>query len=154
KKAVDDKQTAGVAIAAARAGGVVYDRAFGDATPSTRFRFASVSKMITAVAALRLVEDGKLDLDAPIAPFLDGKLAGMTVGQLLSHTSGLADFREAVEAGARSPADVVAKVDAQPRAAPPGAELRYANVNFYLLGLVVAKASGRPLAETIGRLVL
>ena len=65
-------------------------------TVGTRFRTASISKMFTAVAILRLVQEGKLNLDDPIGrivPALAGKpVAHVTIQQLLTHTSGTGDI--------------------------------------------------------------
>jgi methyl acetate hydrolase len=87
--------------------GLLYEGAAGDATPDTMFRFASMTKAMASVAALALVEEGRLDLDAPVASVLpefgelevlegfDGDTPRLrppatqaTIRQLFTHTSG------------------------------------------------------------------
>src|SRR5690606_38535877 len=92
----------GAAVAVVRGGRTVHVRGFGEATPGvpvtpqTAFQLASVSKSFTALAVMQLVEDGKVDLDAPVRAYLpwfrladEGAAAAVTVRHLLSHTSGL-----------------------------------------------------------------
>ena len=98
---MEQRKIPGLAVAVVRDGQVAWTGFYGmadleNAIPvgrETVFRFASVSKAITAVAALRLVEAGKLSLDAPAAKFFvagEGRFdAAMTVRHLLSHQSGL-----------------------------------------------------------------
>ncbi len=92
----------GLAIAIVRNGRVLFIAGYGAArdgepvTPTTQFRLASLSKSFTAVAALQLVEAGKVLLDAPVSRYVPefaagGQSAGITVRQLLNQTSGLAD---------------------------------------------------------------
>ncbi len=92
----------GLAIAIVRNGRVSFIAGYGAArdgepvTPTTQFRLASLSKSFTAVAALQLVEAGKVLLDAPVSRYVPefaagGQSAGITVRQLLNQTSGLAD---------------------------------------------------------------
>jgi CubicO group peptidase (beta-lactamase class C family) len=81
-----------------------HTRAFGDADPEWpqphvvdgRFRIASITKPFTAVLTLRLVQAGKLRLDAPLSEYLPEYRkdvgARVTVEQLLNHTSGIPDF--------------------------------------------------------------
>lgn len=69
---------------------------FVPATPATIFRLASVSKPITAVAVMQLVEQGKIDLNAPVQKYLPQfpkKKYPVTVKQLLSHTSGIRHYQ-------------------------------------------------------------
>ena len=70
------------------------------ATTDTRFRIASVSKMLTTTAIMQLVDEGSIELDQPFAgqlgldgPFADPRIGTITVRQLLSHTSGFAASR-------------------------------------------------------------
>ncbi|HEY4608934.1 MAG TPA: serine hydrolase domain-containing protein, partial [Ilumatobacteraceae bacterium] len=93
--------SAGTAVI--RNGEVLHAAAFGmenpleakPATAATRFRLGSVSKVLTSVAVMQLVEEGKIQLDEPFAaqldrdgPFVDPRIATITVRQLLSHISG------------------------------------------------------------------
>ena len=86
-------------------GQVVFEDAYGladvehgvAATPNTRYRTASISKWMTATAAMQLVEDGKLDLDAPIqqyCPEFPDKRWTITTRHLLTHTSGIRHYAD------------------------------------------------------------
>ena len=81
-----------------------YERGYGladvenevPATPQTMYRLASISKMLTAVAVLQLVESGELDLDAPIQTYVPGfpqKQAPVTCELLLKHQSGIRHYK-------------------------------------------------------------
>src|SRR5690349_2368487 len=151
---------AGVSLAVARDGEVVFARGWGGAAleprapagARTRYRIQSVSKLITAVAVLRLVEDGQLALAEPIAKWFPELPAGVTVAHLITHTSGLADFWRLdayKQAPPARPVDVVPLLAAAPADFAPGARFDYANSNFLLLGLIVERVSGRALADVL-----
>ena len=74
----------GAQVAVVADGAVRWSGAYGDAAPDTRFQVASVSKVVAAHTAVRLAEEGRLDLDAPVR----GRPAGVTLRRLLSHTAG------------------------------------------------------------------
>ncbi|MGH8205033.1 MAG: serine hydrolase domain-containing protein [Steroidobacteraceae bacterium] len=123
-------------------------------TPATNFRLASVSKQFTAAAVLLLAEDDRLGLDDPVRKWLPELLAaadGVTIRQLLTHTSGLVDYEEIIPAlmtGQLHDADVLALLQSQDRTYfPPGTAYRYSNSGYALLALVVERASGRSFAE-------
>lgn len=65
------------------------------ATPATVYLWFSMTKIVTATAAMTLVENGRLELDAPVADYVDGlrapRASQPTVGQLLTHTAGLSN---------------------------------------------------------------
>ncbi len=92
RRAVEDAGLPGAQLAVAREGEVVLDVAFGDATPSDRIVIFSCSKAIVAAAIWRLLGDGRLELDAPVADVLDGFGANgkeaITAHHLLTHTGG------------------------------------------------------------------
>lgn len=102
-EAMRAQQIPAVTVAVMTADRIVYSRAFGTAdlensvaaTPETLIRTGSIAKSITAVAALTLVESGKLSLDAPVqrycAPF-PAKQWPITTRELLSHTSGIRHY--------------------------------------------------------------
>lgn len=129
-----------------------------------RWRIASLTKSVTAVAALQLVARGLLDLDRPLAEVLPGRIpdaAGITARRLLQHTSGLYNYTDS--AGFRFPADYVHRpftpaelvdiaVEHGP-VAPPGRGWGYSNTNYALLGMIVEELTGEPLPETFRRRV-
>lgn len=144
---------------------IVYAQAFGRRavvpadeamTLDTIFDLASLTKAVaTTPAVLRLVERGRLDLDAPAARYwpafaAEGKDT-ITVRQLLSHTSGLPagiDLRHA-----RRPADVLRLLAAVKPVAKPGGDPLYSDVNFAVLGELVRRVSGQSLAACFARQV-
>jgi D-alanyl-D-alanine carboxypeptidase len=119
-----------------------------------RFRIASISKVITAIVVLQLVEAGQLGLDEAVggrlaelvgASVSDPQVATITVRQLLSHTGGFPSYQSAFFGGRYDSCPAVAK-DALARRviAAPGARYVYSNLNFCLLGLLVEQIAGRP----------
>ncbi|GAA2703161.1 serine hydrolase domain-containing protein [Actinoplanes palleronii] len=134
-----------------------------------RFRIASVTKAFTAVIALQLVAEHRLDLRQSVQHYLPGVLPGsyppITVGQLLDHTSGLpfslVDAQNADPAWVVAhrfdywtPAQVVASAVAQPLAFAPGTEQRYNGVNYFLTGLIIEKVGGHSYAEELDRRIV
>ncbi|WP_170037441.1 serine hydrolase domain-containing protein [Georgenia soli] len=128
--------------------------------PDDAFRIGSITKTFTAVMVLQLVDAGAVALDDPVSAYLpDAPLVdGVTVRQLLNHSSGIPDyaaqpaFETAVLADpARTwtPEDSLAIVEALDRDFPPGTQTAYSNTNFVLAGLVVEKVTGRSLAENL-----
>ncbi|GIG70883.1 serine hydrolase [Phytomonospora endophytica] len=133
------------------------DRATGTAnTRGTRFCVGSVTKMFTAVALLRLVQEHRVDLSAPIGTYLDGFAADVartvTPHHLLTHTSGLGDYMRVPGFFDEAPgwatvADAweggLSFVRRDPLAFPAGGRHVYSNSGFYVLGAIVAAVSGR-----------
>jgi CubicO group peptidase (beta-lactamase class C family) len=125
----------------------------------TVFRIGSISKTMTAVAILQLVEDGELELDAAVNDLgtrarIDGP-APVTVRHLLTHTSGLGELRRpsdlvrpVIGLGAKpgEPPPTLHEYYARPlrTAVEPGTKWAYANHGFALLGLIVEDLRGRP----------
>jgi CubicO group peptidase (beta-lactamase class C family) len=128
------------------------------------FWIGSVSKQFAAVAALRLVDRGKLDLDAPVerylpqlAPALSRDGARCTVAQVLHHTCGLPSSNVCLEMAMDTPAGQTEFVECVAGIAlrsKPGARYAYANVGFDLIGVLVARLSGTSYAEFLQRELL
>ena len=119
------------------------------------FAIASITKTFTAALVMQLVEERRVALDDEVGPLLPdaGVPDGVTVRQLLSHTSGVADLltpmRDAMNADPErrwTAAEVVTRVG-RPWFAP-GAGYGYSNTNFVLLGMLVEKLTGLPF-ETV-----
>jgi CubicO group peptidase (beta-lactamase class C family) len=145
-------QTPALGVAVVQSGRIVYDRGFGQAATDSQFRIGSITKMFTAVAVMQLVERGKIALDAPVATYLpDAPHAGeITVRQLLQNRSGLWNYAdEAFSSGAVSkpttPQAILTLAAAHPLTSTPGTHYAYSNTNYVVLGLIVERASGRPL---------
>ncbi|MEU5159200.1 serine hydrolase domain-containing protein [Streptomyces sp. NPDC020875] len=129
--------------------------------PGTRFALASTAKLFTAVAVQQLVRRGEVVHHERLGTYLDGlpaAIADVTLHQLLTHTSGLGDYRatEEFRAGARvwaSSAElhegIAAIIRASPLRFPPGTRFHYSNSGYELLGALVTRVSGRPYPDYI-----
>ncbi|MBI3345797.1 MAG: beta-lactamase family protein, partial [Burkholderiales bacterium] len=157
---IAQRQLPGAALWMERVGHGSHHRAYGqravDPAPepldeSTVFDAASLTKpVVTATLVQWLRERGQLDVEAPLQRYLPAcggtDKAGITLRQLLTHTSGLPASLPGNGAG-----DWAGAAEAQriacglPLAATPGTQFRYSDVNFILLGRVVEQASGMPL---------
>jgi len=123
------------------------------AKATTVYRIASVSKPITAVAALQLAEQGKLDLDAPIqkyVPTFPEKSTPVTARQLLAHQSGIRHVRDDEWSSTRHYTSLTAALDIfkdEPLLFPPGSRTEYSTYGFNLLGCAIEGASGVAFAD-------
>lgn len=125
------------------------------ATPQTVYRLASISKPITAVLALQLARDGKLDLDADVATLTDAwpaKEWPVTVRQLLGHLGGVRHYRrgepESVEAFATQ-RDGLRRFAADPLVHAPGSKHLYSTYGFNLVGAALEARSGESFAALV-----
>lgn len=139
----------------------IYAGAFGLASKTwnmpnrldTRFNLASITKMFTAVAVARLVEQGKLsfsDKVGDVLPDYPNKEVAqkVTLHQLLSHTSGLIGARDMAKKNpppqkARTVGGMLKQFVSEPLSFPPGQRFGYSNAGYILLGAVIEKASGQ-----------
>ena len=119
-------------------------------TPDTPMAFGSITKTVTAAVALKLAEEGRLDLDDPVRSRVPEwpEADDTTLRRLLSHTSGVADpgqdfYVDTVKHPARvyTPADWIAALPA--RFPDANSTPSYANANFILAGLAIKRAAGR-----------
>lgn len=167
QSALDDGPVAGLSIAVVQNGEAIHARGYGvadteagtPATAGTLFNAASVGKIIAAAAVLRLVDQGRLDLDDDLATLLPafpnpGQGRSITLRQLLNHTSGLADYfydytRWEEEGTPFHSAFVLDFVRDHPLDFAPGTDWRYTNTAFYLAGLIVERVTGRPWGEYV-----
>jgi len=162
KQALTNTGVPSASVAIVQGGAITYLQAYGDgriephapALPSMRYSIGSISKQFTAAAVLLLAEQGKLSLDDPVSRFVPNLSRGneVTIRELLSHTSGYQDYwpqdyvppfmLQAITADkildqwARKPLDF-----------DPGTDWQYSNTNFGIAGLIVEKASGKPLLQ-------
>ena len=126
---------------------------------SDTFQIASVTKMLVATLVLQAVARGELALDDIVDRWLPDFLeqgGGATLEELLSHRSGMHDYIELVKPGHsyKSASELVYQESATLGDFQPGESGAYSNINFLVLGLVVEKATGTPLAELFRRDVL
>jgi CubicO group peptidase (beta-lactamase class C family) len=157
----------GCSVAVARDGRIVYREAFGNAsieprvamTPDTVVDIGSDTKQFVGTAILLLVERGAVSLGAPLSTYLHDLPSWskrVTVDQGLHHTSGIPDYIVTMLQGGadlQRPADLadaLRAVRAMRRLEfTPGDRFEYSNTNYLLLGEVVARVSGRSLAQFV-----
>ncbi|HEY0079586.1 MAG TPA: serine hydrolase domain-containing protein [Pyrinomonadaceae bacterium] len=126
---------------------------FVPAKALTVYRIASVSKSLTAVAAMQLAEKGKLDLDAPVqkyVPSFPTKSFPITTRQLLAHSSGIRNYKPGE--GERTNryntlTDALAIFKDDPLDFEPGTRYGYTTFGYTLLGAVIESASGMTFAD-------
>jgi CubicO group peptidase (beta-lactamase class C family) len=148
-------------------GELLYARGFGyadgprgvPATPDTIYRWWSITKVFTAVAVMQLVDEGRLELDDPVARYVpdfaptlrDAPMTGITVRQLLSHSSGLPDAGMEILGWlhfegdpALNQTEFVRKMlpDYSRLASAPSTEGRYTNIGYMVLSAVIESVSG------------
>lgn len=140
------------------------DRASGRAlTIDDPVRIASVSKIVVALGVMRLVEQGKLDLDEDVSDKLGWKLRNpafpdgpITLRQLLSHTSSVRDHDDqyVISLGGSVREVMANPLSWDPRHAPGAGYFTYSNINFPIIASVMERASGERFDRLIHRLVL
>ena len=183
---LEEWEVPGASIAITRDGKLVLARGYGLANvengepvePDSLFRIASISKPITAVAVLQLVEQGILDLDERVFEVLeefeppreatrDPRLDEITVRHLLQHSGGWdrdksydamwIAGRVQRELGVSAPilcGDVIRFMLGQPLDFDPGSQYAYSNFGYCLLGRVIEEKTGRPYEEYVREAVL
>jgi CubicO group peptidase (beta-lactamase class C family) len=123
----------------------------------TVFHAGSIAKQFTAAAVLLLEADGKLSIEDPITklvPELAATGGGIRIRHLLEHTSGIRDYSEllfisgGLDTGIITPETMLDLLSRQRRLNfPPGTRFSYSNSGYWLLGLIVQRASGQSLAD-------
>jgi len=165
------EKTPGLAVVVKQNGRILFERGYGLKELRTRsridtktnFRLASVTKQFTAMAVMLLVHDKKLQYETTVGEIFPefpqyGKK--ITVRQLLNHTSGLPDYEDLMEAAEKgkgpiwSPekqiqdVEVLALLEKQAEGKfAPGTKWDYSNSGYVVLGMIVAKVSGKPYGD-------
>lgn len=154
-----DEGQAGAVVVVMKDGAVVYAKGFGLANrelgvpnaPGLVYRIGSMTKQFTAAAVMALVENGKVTLNAPISRYLEGLPEAWrpaTVEQLLTHTSGIPSYTSLPSYMAHIREDLPgmklleATILKKPLDFAPGAQWRYSNTGYHLLGLIIEEVSG------------
>jgi CubicO group peptidase (beta-lactamase class C family) len=147
----------GVAVAITQGEEIVYLKSFGTAgggramTPQTPLYIGSISKPFTALAVMQLVEQGKIDLNAPVQTYLPWFVVAdaeasrtITIRNLLNHTSGLSDAGfDRVLPPDITREEAVRTLSEARLTAPVGNQTQYFNLNFTVLSLVVETVTGQ-----------
>ena len=161
QSAVTNRQFNAVVLIAEK-GKVKYEKAFGyrefaqqiPLKKTDTFELASVSKQFTAMVIMMLKEKGLLQYDDPVEKYLNIPYKGITIRNLLTHTSGLPDYQNIMDehwdktkvAGNN---DIIAFLNqyAPPKLFEPGTKYTYSNTGYVLLASIAEKASGRDFIE-------
>ncbi|MBX9616121.1 MAG: beta-lactamase family protein [Caulobacteraceae bacterium] len=157
------RQIPGLQLAIVKDGAIVFTGAWGQAdlgtgepvTERTVFGINSISKAFTGVAAMQLVEAGKLDLDAPVTRYLDGlpsAWGAITARHILTHTSGLPeiiDDNTRLIDGLGGEA-AWARVQDLPLRSVPGTAYAYNQTGYALMGRIIERVSGKPFVAFVG----
>jgi CubicO group peptidase (beta-lactamase class C family) len=146
-----------VSVAVMRDGKVLMEGAWGradvnknrEASSASVYPIGSVSKEFTAALVLKLVDRGRLSLTDPIGKYLQGltpDLSGVTIEQLLNHTSGVPrDVRNPETRFESMSSDMLIQMAARAKlATKPGTAYAYSNAGYMLLGALVENVAGRP----------
>lgn len=151
------KDFSGVVLVAEKGTPVYYKsfgyREFAKTTPLEKtdiFELASVSKQFTAMTIMMLKEKGKLNFDDLVEKYLNIPYKGITIRQLLTHTSGLPDYQAVMDSywdksKVANNNDIIAYLNkyAPPSQFEPGTKYEYSNTGYVLLASIAEKASGK-----------
>ena len=146
---VADHLIPGLALVVIRDGQVVHQRGFGELDTQQPIIIGSLSKAIAATAVMTLVEDGRIQLDAPIQRYLSGlvfddpNMRAVTVRHLLNQTSGLPADAPRAEARDATLAAHAQALQGVRLVATPGQHHVYSSPNYQLLGRIVEVVSGQ-----------
>jgi len=166
-----DKGTASVSIALLQGDRIVWTAAYGKAnvttgtlsTPATVYSTGSTSKSVTATAVMQLVEQGKIDLDAPVNRYFKTARVQdrlqvnepVTVRHMLTHTSGLTCDVRTVPIFSRTLPPTLADLTARTYSVRrPGEKYEYCNAAYGILGYLIEEVSGQEFERYIVENVL
>lgn len=172
RKAVSEWQAAkgvpGISVSVRTLDGAAWAQGFGAAdlenavavTPESRYRLASVSKTISAITALRLAEQGKVDLDERIqtyCPAFPDKSGRITLRLLLGHRAGVRHYKDDAEIGSTkhyaSTVDALAMFKDDPLVAEPGARFEYSTFGYTLIACALEGATHKDFVTLVRELV-
>lgn len=164
RREMEERRIPGLQVAVVQRGQLVLLKSYGmanvqDAVPATNrsiFAINSCTKAFTGVSIMQLVEEGKVDISAPVSRYLDGLPAAwqpVTIRQLLTHVSGLPDINQILGSETGSLADLRteeaawAKIQTLPMDFPTGEQFSYNQTNYILLGKIIDKFTRKPFAQ-------
>ena len=165
EQAIQQGQIPGAVLLVSHQGGVVYRKAYGrraveprseEMTVDTIFDAASLTKVVaTTPVVMKLVEEGKLRLNDRVTQYLaefQGGASEITVRQLLTHFSGLRPDLDLEPAWSGYETGIRKALADKPVAAP-GERFQYSDINFILLGEIIQRLRGKPLADCAAEVV-
>lgn len=162
QQTMKERNIPGLSVAVMQADMVLFSKGLGYAnlehhvpvTTKSIFQIASITKMFTAIATLKLYEQGKIQLDNSIGnhlPDLPEKWHSITIRQLLNHTSGIKSFTSyekipcdlGHDISDYQKGDVLKEVDCLPLEFEPGESWAYGDTGYYILGLLIEMVAGQ-----------
>ncbi|MCJ7781022.1 MAG: beta-lactamase family protein [Acidimicrobiia bacterium] len=142
------------------------DSAGSPLTPDEVFRIGSITKMFTAALMLLLVDDGLVDVDSLVSEYVTRVRVpdGVTVRNLLEHTSGIPDYTDSPAGPFREPWDdpehiwtpeeTIGLIDGEEPLSEPGAVIGYSNTNYIILGVLIEEVTGLPFEAVLRSRIL
>ena len=156
RQELERQRVPGAAIAIVQDGKLVHARGFGLAnvelgvtvSPATVFQSASVGKQFTATLVMMLVEEGRIGLDDPVRKYIpeaSESWDGITIRQMLSHTSGISNrlYDSLDMRRDHTEEDLTRLITALPLDFPPGTKWNYSNPAYVMLGVVIRRVTGK-----------
>jgi CubicO group peptidase (beta-lactamase class C family) len=156
-------------VLVAQKGKVIYSNGFGEAdkewhvknTVAGKYRIGSITKQFTAVCILQLAEQGKLGLEDKLSKYIPDYPQGdqVTIHMLLNQTTGIKNYTELPEDSLHSdvlevsPVDFINTFKFLPYNFAPGTQWAYSNSNYFLLGYIIEKITGKPFNTSLSALV-
>jgi CubicO group peptidase (beta-lactamase class C family) len=164
KNVMNERHIPGLQVAVVQQGKIVFLKSFGmaniqNAVPVNNqsiFAINSCTKAFTGVAMMQLVENGKIDLEAPVSTYLDSLpqiWQPVKIRQLLTHVSGLPDINRLPNPANRELAGQTkddfmwAKIKTLPMDFPTGEQFSYNQTNYIILGKIIDKFNGKPFVK-------
>jgi uncharacterized protein YbbC (DUF1343 family) len=158
--AIAEKKLPGAVVLVGRGDRVLYQKAIGNRsvepvtepmTLDTIFDVASLTKVVaTTTSVMKLMEDGKIRMNDRVSTFIPGferyKKADITIRHLLTHTSGLRPDLDLADAWTGSDEAIHLASEEVP-VSPPGERFVYSDINFFLLGDIIHRVSGKRLDQ-------
>ena len=151
-------------IAIQEKGEIVFEKAYGyadvetktAATPKTKYKIGSITKMFTSAIIFQLVEEKKLTLDTKLSEFFPKiKNAGkITIADMLNHKSGIYNYTDNPEFGTyksklQNRKDMLNRLESYPAAFEPGEKAEYSNSNYFLLGYIIQDITKKPYKDNV-----
>lgn len=159
KREMDERKIPGLQVAVVRDGKIILEKSYGVAnlqdhilvTDKTIFPINSCTKVFTATAIMQLMEEGKIDLSAPVSKYLDDlpeTWKKVTIEQMMTHISGFPDLLRLFDPNTgnttKTEKEIWEELKTVPMVFKTGDQFSYNQTNYYLLGKIIEKFSGEP----------